>query len=107
MLEVTEIVVFAVLTTTMFWLLLRFDEARLSPAELARGWTTTSKLAVVGCSLLGLSLFFYLGIVVHFWRTRRSFYGVAIGVAWSSAIFAVDVGVLSLLEWLWGVEGGS
>jgi threonine/homoserine efflux transporter RhtA len=105
MLEVTEILVYAVVTTTLFLLLLRFDEARLSPDRLARAWTTTSKLAVVGCSLLGLSLFFYLGIVVHFGRTRRSFVGVAIGLLWAGAVFAVDIGVLSLLEWSWETAG--
>jgi hypothetical protein len=102
MLEVTEIVVYAALTTWMFFAILRDDESRLPPEQLARGWTMTSKLAVVGCGLLGVSLLFHLAMIVHFWRTRRSALGVALGVMWAADMFLNAMLILMLIEWLAG-----
>ena len=100
MVEVLQLVAFATATTWMFLALLRFDEARLRPEQLARGWTMTSKLAVVGCGLLGVSLFFHLGVIVHFWRSRRSACGRLLGTLCAGVMFAVGVGILSRIEWV-------
>jgi hypothetical protein len=107
MLEVTEIVLYLALTTWMFFAILRFDEARLRPEQLARGWTRTSKLAVVGCGLLGVSFLFHLAVIVHFWRTRRSLYGIGLGVLCAAGMFAVGIGVLLLVEWIAESIGGG
>jgi hypothetical protein len=100
MLEVVEIVTYAALTTWLFWVLLKADEHHLPPEQLARAWTTTSKLAVIGCALLGVGFFFHLGVVVHFVRTRRSARGLLLGIAWAAALFGVGIGVISLIDWV-------
>jgi hypothetical protein len=102
MLEVIELLVYAVVTTSLFFAILRFDEAYLSPEQLARGWTMTSKLAVVGCGLLGVSLFFHLGIIVHFWRTRRSLSGIGLGAVVAMHMFLIGVGLLVGIGWIAG-----
>ena len=77
---------------------LRWDEKRLTDAELARAWPPATRLAA------GV----YFGVIclpIHFWRTRRTLWGLLQGLLWGAVISVLDEGIA------WGVEqlvpGGS
>jgi hypothetical protein len=55
------------------------DVKRLPPQQLERAWPTTSIWSAV--ALLGPFC-----IPFHFMRTRRSFWGVFLGIAWLAAV---------------------
>lgn len=65
-------------------LLIRYDLRRLDSTRLTRAWPDTSFwVAVV--------VFGPLCIPVHFWKTRRSVLGLALGLLWCLAeIFAIS-----------------
>jgi len=83
MAEILALLVPWVVSTTLIFLLIHRDEARLPPEQLARAWpTATRRTAVV--------YFGPLALPVHFGRTRRSVLGVVQGLAWALAIGALD-----------------
>ncbi len=102
--DVTEILVpWAVVTVFLFAILDR-DEARLPGSLLARAWPPATRT-------LGLVYFGILAVPVHFWRTRRTFIGLVLGVGWATVAAAVNWAVSELVdllpEWslgfaLWG-----
>ena len=63
------------------WVVLH-DVKRLAPRLLARAWPATSIWSAV--ALLGP-----FAIPLHFVRTRRSFVGVGLGVAWLAGVVLV------------------
>ena len=72
------------------------DERRLAGARLARAWTPVSRdAAIFGLWLMGVHP---LCILIHFLRTRRSFGGLLIGLAWLSAVVGVATGVAFAAE---------
>jgi hypothetical protein len=60
-----------------------WDERRLSAEQLARAWSPASHWAAV-------VVFSGLCLPVHFWRTRRSFRGVLLGLGWMLACALVQ-----------------
>ena len=76
---------FAATIAVSAWIVRR-DVRRLEPPLLSRAWPDPSLWSAVVC-------FSPLCIPIHFVRTRRSFAGVALGVAWfAGAVVAVDGG---------------
>src|SRR4051812_48932298 len=56
--------------------LLAWDERRLSTSKRARAWPPATRL-------LACAIFQELALPIHFWRTRRSALGVALGFFWA------------------------
>jgi hypothetical protein len=81
--DVAEIVVPWVFVTLALFALVDWDESRLSPEELGRAWPPASRT-------LALVYFGLLSLPVHFWRTRRTWPAVFIGLGWSAGAFGVD-----------------
>ncbi len=84
--EILELLVPWVVALALLFALLSWDEARLSPEQLARAWPPATRLLAV----------VYFGVVslpIHFGRTRRSAAGILLGFAWAAAITLVDEGV--------------
>lgn len=76
---------FAATIAVSAWIVRR-DVRRLDAELLARAWPEPSLWSAVVC-------FSPLCIPIHFIRTRRSFLGVTLGVAWfAAAVVAVDGG---------------
>ncbi len=63
-----------------------WDERRLTPPQLRRAWP----IATFWCSVVTFGIFC---LPIHFWRTRRSFLGLSLGLLWAIAA-AVVLGVL-------------
>jgi hypothetical protein len=78
------------------------DERRLRPDALARAWPPQSRdAAIFGLWNLGVHPFC---VLIHFARTRRTFLGTGLGLAWLVAILVVDEGaqrlVAAAIDWL-------
>ena len=91
-LELVEVIVSLLVALPAVVVVIRADERRLDAEALARAWPPQSRDAAIFClynlGLLGLCLC----VIIHFARTRRSFHGTSLGLAWAVAIFVVDVG---------------
>ena len=74
--------------------LLRWDEKRLPKAQWLRSWNDASHWSAV-------LEFSFLCLPLHFWRTRRSFLGLLLGLFW----MCLTAAVLTLL--LMGIEALS
>jgi hypothetical protein len=73
--------------------ILYFDIGRLPPRLSARAWPVASLWAAVGW-------FSPLCLVVHFVRTRRSLWGVVLGIGWlAGAIVAIEA-LAQTADWL-------
>ncbi len=80
-LDALELVLAMAIKIPAALMLLSWDERRLfarAPEQLDRAWPSSTKLSA-------MVLFPEIGIVLHFWRTRRSFAGVGLGLLWSVA----------------------
>jgi hypothetical protein len=80
------------------YLIVRFDEKRLSPERLERAWNPAS-------FWIAIVVFGPLSLPFHFTRTRRSLLGFLLGVALGGAAIAAAGLVVELLGFLLGVEG--
>jgi len=89
--DVAEIVVPWVFLTLALFALVDWDESRLSRAELERAWPPASRS-------LALAYFGLLSVPLHFWRTRRTALGTALGFAWAAGAFGVDWGASELVD---------
>jgi hypothetical protein len=69
----------------------RRDLRRLAPRERARAWPDVSVWTAVAL----VSVF---AVPIHFFRTRRSFAGVMLGLGWLLAAYAVVLGPVLLLD---------
>ncbi len=89
--DVLAMVIPWAVSLVLMFVLLHWDESRLTVAQKARAWPPASlRVAVV-----------YFGIVslpVHFGRTRRSVLGVLQGLAWAVLIGAIDEGMSAAIE---------
>jgi hypothetical protein len=94
MAEIVSLVASWVVSTALVFWIVRRDEARLSPAMLARAWPTASRrVAIVYFGVLCLP--------VHFARTRRSLEGLVLGLAWGVGVTIIDECVGEGVEELW------
>jgi hypothetical protein len=66
--------------------IVRRDEHRLSNDRLQFAWPEAS----FWCAVVA---FGPICVPVHFWRTRRSLRGLAVGFLWLLAVMAVEVGL--------------
>jgi hypothetical protein len=80
--DVVDILVSWGLTTTLIFVLVHWDERRLSPEQLARAWPVASRRAAI-------VFFGVFSLPVHFWRTRRSWAGRTLGWVAGLAIAVV------------------
>ncbi len=80
-LDALELVLAMVVKIPAGLALLGWDEGRLAkaaPEQLARAWPPATRLSAT-------VLFPEIAFIVHFWRTRRSLWGVLVGTLWSVA----------------------
>jgi len=75
LLEVAALLVSAAVSWTTSWYVIKRDERRLDEAMLARAYAP----ATLACSVFA---FQQIAVLVHFVRTRRSFKGFLLGLAW-------------------------
>jgi hypothetical protein len=75
------------------WWIVRRDERRRPPAERARAWNDASFWTAIVA-------FGPLCIPVHFVRTRRSFWGLILGLFWMAAAVLAILLPIAGLEWL-------
>jgi len=78
-------------SAALVFVIVWYDERRSSLERLDRAWPVSTRLVAV-------MAFGPLCLPVHFWRTRRTFLGVGLGLLLAAAVFAVDIGVSALLE---------
>ncbi len=74
-----------------FYLALMFtivlaDEDQLAPPEQDRAWPVATRAAA-------LVYFGAFALPVHFWRTRRSAYGLVLGLAWGGLALGLYTGL--------------
>lgn len=89
--DVLAIVLPWIATTWACFYVVGRDERRLPPSMLARAWPAVSKVS----ALVGFGLF---AVPVHFWRTRRGWLGIVVGLLWGSGLVAVNLLSESLVE---------
>ena len=81
--EILPLLVAWAVSLVLLFGLVRWDESRLSDAQLARAWpVATRRMALV--------YFGAAALPIHFGRTRRSVWGVLQGVLWGAALAVVD-----------------
>jgi hypothetical protein len=76
------IVPWAIITLALF-ALVDWDESRLDERSLERAWPPASRT-------LALVYFGMLALPIHFWRTRRSWSGFALGLGWAAGVLGLD-----------------
>ena len=81
--EVAPLLASWVVSVVLLFALLRWDESRLLPEQLARAWPPATRT-------LALVYFGVVSLPVHFGRTRRTLLGVLQGVLWAAGIAAID-----------------
>ena len=82
--EITEIVVSSAVTALALFLLLDWDESRLTEEQLARAWPPATRTHMLVPLLL--HPLWIAAAPVHFWRTRRSLRGLLEGIVWSVVV---------------------
>jgi hypothetical protein len=96
--EVFEVLADWAVTLPATILLIRRDERRLEGERLARSWPPSSRDgAILGLWLFGLHP---LAVAIHWFKTRASIEGYAIGVALFLAVEALGIGAATGVEWL-------
>jgi len=79
-------------TSALVFAIVWWDERRLRPEWLERAWPGSTRLAAAVA-------FGPLCLPVHFWRTRRSFFGFAFGCLITVGVLALNFAILTLLEY--------
>ena len=79
------------------YLIVRFDEKRLSAERLERAWNPAS-------FWIAIVVFGPLALPVHFTRTRRSLVGLGLGLALAALAVLAAALPLELLGWLLGAD---
>lgn len=78
------------------------DERRLKGVQLERAWPPVSRDAAIFATWnFGVH---HLCLLLHFARTRRSFFGVLLGIGWLVAVAGIDagaqIGTEAAIDWL-------
>jgi protein-S-isoprenylcysteine O-methyltransferase Ste14 len=97
MLDVALFVIELALGIVVPYSALRFDLARLSPERLDRAWPSSSMWSA-------LVAFGPLCLPFHFVKTRRSLWGLVLGLLVTIATLAVIAGISQLVEAGFGLE---
>jgi hypothetical protein len=85
------------LNTALPYAVVRYDLRRLSEERLARAWPDASFLSAVFA-------FGPLSVPVHFTKTRKSWAGFALGLAWCALTLLAQTAVVAGLSALLGVD---
>ena len=93
MAEVLLVALQIALSVLVPWWIVRWDERRRPPAERARAWNDASFWTAIVA-------FGPLCIPVHFVRTRRSFWGLILGLFWMAAAILAILLPIAGVEWL-------
>jgi uncharacterized membrane protein len=96
--SVIDLVVQLALQITLTAWVVRRDMWRTPPAQLVRAWNDASFWSAV-------VMFGPLCIPVHFVRTRRSFAGLVVGIAWMIAVLVALWLVGEAIAWLSSLVG--
>ncbi len=80
------------------------DERRLKGPALEHAWPAASRdAAILGVFLFGAP-YAALAVVIHFARTRHSFWGVLVGLLWGLCLLLLDIGAgigaETAIDWL-------
>jgi hypothetical protein len=94
--EITEIVVGSVVIALALFLLVDWDESRLTYEQLARAWPPATRALLLTPLLLWP--FWFVSPPVHFWRTRRSLLGFLEGLLWTALIVVAWIGVAEAID---------
>jgi hypothetical protein len=83
---------------------LHLDERRLRGAQLDRAWAPATRGATVLNTWQFAPLYGYVGVIIHFTKTRWSLAGFGLGVLWAAALHAVNIGavlaITAIIDWL-------
>jgi len=93
--DVVELGSSFVLNAALPYLIVKRDLARLPPEQLARSWPEASFLSAV-------ILFGPLSLPVHFVKTRRSLWGLALGLLFGAGAVLCASLPAAALAWLLG-----
>jgi hypothetical protein len=94
--EITEIVASSVVIALALFLLVDWDESRLTYEQLARAWPPATRALLLTPLLLWP--FWFVSPPVHFWRTRRSLLGFLEGLLWTALIVVAWIGVAEAID---------
>jgi hypothetical protein len=103
-LEFAQILTFMIVSPVGVAAVLHIDERRLSGAQLERAWAPATRGATILNTWQFAPLYGYVGIIVHFTKTRWSLAGFGLGVLWALVLYAVNVGAVvattAVIDWL-------
>lgn len=106
--EVLEILVAWAVTIAGIAVLVRLDERHLDRERLARAWPPSTFMSALGFVVLGGVLIgAVLALVAHFGRTRRSVWGVVLGLLAAALVFALAVAGMVLVDVAYGGSDGG
>ena len=102
--EFVQVVTSWVASVGAFATLVIRDERRLKKPALEHAWPPASRdAAILGVFLFGAA-YAVLAVLIHFWRTRRTLRGAAIGLFWGVCLLLLDVGAAMgaevAIDWL-------
>ena len=96
MLEVLVIVVEWVIAIGAVIGILAWDDRRMTEAQRARAWPPATRLSAVGLVFVGGVPFAFLGVAIHYWRTRRGVSGCLLALAIAIVLPATLVALIVL-----------
>ncbi len=101
-LELVEIVASWATTVPAVIAVIVWDERHLPRDLLARAWPPVSRdAAIFGTWNLGVHP---VCVLLHFARTRRTFWGIGLGLLWAAVVLVVGAGaelaVAAAVDWL-------
>lgn len=102
--EFVEVLSSWIATVGAFAAVVILDERRLKGPALVHAWPAASRdAAILGVFLFGTA-YAVLAVVIHFARTRRSFWGALLGLFWGLCLLLLDIGAGSgaeaTIDWL-------
>jgi hypothetical protein len=103
-LEFVQILTIMVVSPLGVAAVLHVDERRLRGEQLERAWAPATRDATILNTWQFTPLYGFVGIIVHFTKTRWSLAGFGLGVVWATVLYWVSVGavvaITAAIEWL-------